>query len=202
LVGGLRCGFLLAIGSVFLDSQSHEAVVVSVTRSAGDEFGLYGMIAIERIDCLPIDRLNPLVAQAAASGFHALSRLQTEWQSGRNRFDQPGEAIFIATDDGLVVGICGLNRDPYLEDPAVGRVRHLYVDVDHRRNGIGSQLVRAVMGAATGRFTRLRLRTNSPDADGFYRSLGFMRFTAEPACSHQVVLEAESGIRIPIIIFF
>jgi ribosomal protein S18 acetylase RimI-like enzyme len=147
------------------------------------------LFSIERIDCLPIDRLNPLVTLAEATGFHALSRLLTDWQSGRNRFDQPGEAIFIATDNECVVGICGLNRDPYLEDPAVGRVRHLYVDVDHRRKGIGSQLVREVMRAAMGRFTRLRLRTNSPDADGFYRSLGFMRFTAEPACSHQVVLD-------------
>ena len=134
------------------------------------------------------------MAQAAATGFQALARLQTEWQSGRNRFDQPGEAIFIATDNGLVVGICGLNRDPYLHDPTVGRVRHLYVAVEHRRKGIGSQLVRAVMGAAKGRFSRLRLRTNSPDADGFYRSLGFMRFTAEPAVSHQVILSSGDGL--------
>jgi hypothetical protein len=94
------------------------------------------MIAIERIDCLPIDQLDHLVTQAVATGFYALSRLQTEWQSGRNRFDQPGEVIFIATDNGLVVGICGLNRDPYLHDPTVGRVRHLYVAVEHRRKGI------------------------------------------------------------------
>ena len=147
------------------------------------------MIAIERIDCLPIDRLEPLVAQAAATGFQALARLQDEWQSGVNRFDQPGEALFIAADNGCVIGICGLNQDPYLHDPTVGRVRHLYVAVEHRRKGIGSQLVRAVMGAAKGRFTRLRLRTDSPGADGFYLSLGFMRFTAEPACSHQVVLD-------------
>lgn len=152
------------------------------------------MIAIERIDCLPIDRLNPLVSQAEATGFHALSRLLTDWQSGRNRFDQPGEAIFIATDNEHVVGICGLNRDPYLEDPAVGRVRHLYVDVDHRRKGIGSQLVHAVMEAAKRRFTRLRLRTNNPDSDGFYCSLGFMCFTDEPACSHQVILSSGDGL--------
>jgi GNAT superfamily N-acetyltransferase len=152
------------------------------------------MIAIERIDWLLIDRLEPMVTQAAATGFQALARLQDEWQSGLNRFDQSGEALFIATDNGHVVGVCGLNQDPYLHDPTVGRVRHLYVAVEHRRKGIGSQLVRGVMGAAMGRFTRLRLRTNSPDADGFYCSLGFMHFTAEPACSHQVVLDMESSI--------
>jgi ribosomal protein S18 acetylase RimI-like enzyme len=152
------------------------------------------MIAIERIDCLPIDRLEPLVAQAAATGFQALARLQDEWQSGLNRFDQPGEALFIAADNGFIVGICGLNQDPYLHDPTVGRVRHLCVGVQHRRKGIGSRLVRAVMGAANGRFTRLRLRTNSADADGFYLSLGFTRFTAEPSCSHEVVLSSGDGL--------
>ena len=153
------------------------------------------MIVIERIDFLPIDRLNALVTEADATGFHGLSRLVTEWRSGLNRFNQPGEALFIATDNGHVVGVCGLNRDPYLSDPMVGRVRHLYVAVDHRRRGIGSRLVRAVMGAASGHFARLRLRTDSPDADGLYRSLGFTPFTAEPACSHQLAFIDESQTR-------
>jgi len=152
------------------------------------------MITVERIDSLPIDRLNPLVTEAAATGFQALSRLLTEWRSGRNRFDQPGEAVFIASDNGHVVGLCGLTRDPYLGDPTVGRVRHLYVAVDHRRKGIGSQLVRAIMRAAMGHFTRLRLRTKNPDAYGFYRSLGFMPVTAEPECSHQLDLGDEAQL--------
>jgi len=145
------------------------------------------VIAIERINSLPIDRLNPLLTEAVTSGFHALSRLLSEWQSGLNRFDQRGESLFIATDDSRVVGVCGLNRDPYLSDPMVGRIRHLYVAIDHRRRGIGSRLVRAVMEAASGHFASLRLRTESPDADSFYRYLGFMPFTEEPACSHQLV---------------
>ena len=146
------------------------------------------MIAIERIDSLPIDRLVALATEAEATGFRGLSRLFSEWQAGGNRFDQPGEALFIATDNGRVVGVCGLNRDPYLGDPTVGRVRHLYVAVGHRRTGIGSRLVRAVVGAARGHFARLRLRTDSPGADAFYRSLGFLPVTGEPACSHQLVL--------------
>ncbi len=152
------------------------------------------MITIERIYWLPIDRLNPLVNEASATGFHALSRLLDEWQSGRNRFGQPGEAIFVAIDNGIIVGVCGLNRDPYVSDPSVGRVRHLYVALDHRRNGIGSRLVRAVMGVAMGSSTRLRLRTDNPDADAFYRSLGFMRLADEAACSHQVVLNTARSV--------
>jgi len=155
------------------------------------------MIAIERSDTLPIDRLNALVMEADATGFHGLVRLVEDWRSGLNRFNKPGEAVFIATDNGRVVGVCGLNRDHYLSDPMVGRVRHLYVAVDHRRKGIGSRLVCAVIGAAQGHFARLRLRTDSPHADGFYRSLGFMPFTSEPACSHHLVFidEGQSQAR-------
>ena len=150
------------------------------------------MIAIEQVNDLPIDKLSSLVTEAADTGFHALARLVAEWQSGRNRFDRRGEAIFIATENGHIVGVCGLNRDPYLGDPTVGRLRHLYVAVDHRRKGIGSRLVRAIVAEARGRFVRLRLRTDSPDADTFYRSLGFTAFTAEPACSHNVMIEYNS----------
>ena len=35
--------------------------------------------------------------------------------------------------EGRLVGVCGLNVDPYLDDPSVGRVRHLYVLVAARR---------------------------------------------------------------------
>jgi GNAT superfamily N-acetyltransferase len=149
------------------------------------------MIAIEQITSLPIDLLSALVTEADASGFHALSRLLSEWQSGQNRFDQREEALFIATDDRRVVGVCGLNSDPYLNDTTVGRIRHLYVAADHRRRGIGTQLVSAVMSLARRHFARLRLRTDSPDADRFYRSLGFKPFTGEPACSHQLVFIEE-----------
>ena len=151
----------------------------------------YCEVIIQPIDSLPIDRLMPLVSEADACGFHALSRLMSEWQSGLNRFDKPGETLFIATDSGRVIGVCGLNRDPYLSDSTVGRIRHLYVALGHRRRGIGSLLIRAVMETASGHFARLRLRTDRPDADAFYRSLGFMPFTAEPACSHQLVFSVE-----------
>jgi GNAT superfamily N-acetyltransferase len=146
------------------------------------------MIAIERIESLPIDRLGALAMEAEATGFRGLSRLLGEWQSGRNRFDRPGETLFIATDHGCVVGVCGLNRDPYLSDPTVGRIRHLYVAVAHRRTGIGSRLVGGIVGAARGHFARLRLRTDNLDADAFYLCLGFLPVTGEPACSHQLVL--------------
>jgi len=151
------------------------------------------MSTIERIKLLPIERLDPIVVEAVASGFRGLSRLQTEWRSGQNRFDQPGEAIFIANDGDRIVGFCGLNRDPYLGDSTVGRVRHLYVAVDHRRRGIGSELIRATITTSKGHFSRLRLRTDRPDADAFYRSLGFAPVQSEHACTHHVLIDGLEG---------
>ena len=49
------------------------------------------MIVIERINSLPIDRLSALVTEANATGFHALSRLLTEWRSGLNQFTSQGK---------------------------------------------------------------------------------------------------------------
>jgi GNAT superfamily N-acetyltransferase len=159
----------------------------------------YCEVIIQPIDSLPIDRLSPVVTEAAASGFHALSRLLSEWTSGQNRFNKPGEALFIAIEGERVVGVCGLNRDPYLSDQTVGRIRHLYVAVDHRRKGIGSRLVQTIMELARRHFARLRLRTGSPDADRFYRSLGFMPVTGDPACSHQLVFIDEGQPPIPLV---
>jgi GNAT superfamily N-acetyltransferase len=149
------------------------------------------MVAIERINSLPLDLLQPLVDEAESVGFRAPGRLVADWHSGRNRFDGPGEALFVAREGGLAVGVCRLNRDPCAADPLVDRVRHLYVVCDRRREGVGTRLVSAVVESARGRFARLRLRTSSPVADAFYRSLGFMPVADEPDCTHRLVLDGE-----------
>jgi GNAT superfamily N-acetyltransferase len=156
--------------------------------------GTRGMVAIERIDALPIDQLSALVEEATAMGFPALTRLVSEYQTGRNRFEQPGEAIFVAMSVVRIVGVCGLNRDPYLRNPKVGRVRHLYVASDYRRKAIGSRLVQAVIVEAMASFGCLRLRTGSPVADAFYRSLGFVSVESEPECTHQLQLGDEASL--------
>lgn len=84
----------------------------------------------------------------------------------------------------MVVGVCGLNRDPYDDDAATGRVRHLYVADAARRDGVGTALVRAVEDAARGSFTRLRLRTLNPRAARFYEAIGYIAVD-EPACTHR-----------------
>ena len=106
-----------------------------------------------------------------------------EWADGSNRFDRPGEALFGAWVGGRLVGVCGLNVDPYAGDDRVGRVRHLYVLRDCRRLGAGRELVEQVLAAARGRFGVLRLSTNNPAAARLYEGLGF-RPVSERHCTH------------------
>ena len=77
-------------------------------------------------------------------------RLVDEWRDGSNRFDRPGEAVFGAWVEGRLVGVCGLNIDPYVRDERMGRVRHLYVLTACRRHGVGRLLMARVIEAACG----------------------------------------------------
>jgi GNAT superfamily N-acetyltransferase len=117
-------------------------------------------------------------------------RLAEDWATGRNRFDRPGEALFGALTDGHLVGVCGLNVDPYAAEPRVGRVRHLYVLTAHRRLGVGRQLVVTVVAAARGPFAMLRLSTVNPEAARLYEALGFRRHPADAHCTHVMELGA------------
>lgn len=120
-----------------------------------------------------------------------LRRLWKEWRNGGNRFALPGEALFGAFRDETLVGVCGLNRDPYggrAEAEAgveVGRVRHLYVARAERRQGVARALLQAVIAAAEGRFTRLELWTLSPEAGALFRSLDFEEVTDRVFATHE-----------------
>lgn len=113
-----------------------------------------------------------------------LDRLQQEWKEGTNRFDQAGEILLLAIQNQQVVGVCGLNHDSYTDDDRVGRVRRLYVSRESRLKGIGHLLVTEIQNHCQGVFDQLRLRTDTPEADAFYRSLGFHRVKDDPECTH------------------
>jgi GNAT superfamily N-acetyltransferase len=145
---------------------------------------------IERLRELPAAHLAPLIADSERDGLRFVSRLAEEWESGRNRFDRPGEALFGALTDGRLVGVCGLNIDPYAGAPRIGRVRHLYVLIAHRRHGVGRQLVGAVVVAARGPFATLRLSTANPQAARLYETLGFLRRAGDARCTHAMEIAA------------
>ena len=106
------------------------------------------MTSITKIKELELQALEGLRAESLQEGYRFIQRLCDEWISGANRFSAPGEALFLAIADGRVVGVCGLNCDPYRHDPRTGRVRRLYVSRAHRRSGVGRALLEAVVAYA------------------------------------------------------
>ncbi|NMR95858.1 GNAT family N-acetyltransferase, partial [Vibrio parahaemolyticus] len=45
--------------------------------------------------------------------FNMLRRLAENWQSGKNRFNAPGETLLGAFVNHQLVGVCGINSDPF-----------------------------------------------------------------------------------------
>ena len=102
------------------------------------------MVLINKIKELDLSALDELRTESSNEGYRFIGRLCDEWVSGTNRFSAPGEALFVAAVGGQVVGVCGLNSDPYAHDPRIGRVRRLYVSRAHRHSGVGRALLEAV----------------------------------------------------------
>ena len=129
-----------------------------------------------------------LHAEAIEEGLRYVGRLINDWATGINRFDLPGESFLGAFRGNDLQGICGLNSDPYSADYAVCRLRHLYVQRDARRTGIGSALVQHLLIEAKANFRLVRVRTDSEDAAAFYLRQCFVHVTDETA-SHIKTLE-------------
>ncbi|WP_135549464.1 GNAT family N-acetyltransferase [Paenibacillus cymbidii] len=141
-------------------------------------------ITIGKVNQLDSNRLMLLVDESVNEGFLHIRRLVNDFDAGTNKFDQDGEALFAAYQNDEIVGICGLNRDPYSNSQEIGRVRRLYVSPKVRRFGIGRMLVDAVVEEAKTHYRTLVLRTNNPIADIFYRSIGFSRQLESENATH------------------
>lgn len=128
-----------------------------------------------------------LLEQSLAEDHRMLLRFAENWHSGANRFTRPGELILGATSDGVLVGICGRNIDPYDPAPRAGRVRHLYVHPESRRDGAGRLLIDAICTNASQHFDYLN--TNAPPgAFAFYERLGFQPLPDTPQITHRLPL--------------
>jgi GNAT superfamily N-acetyltransferase len=132
------------------------------------------MFEIARFEGSDLEATSSLITESLDEGFRFLLRLADEWRSGRNRFDHSGEGLFLARTQQKIVGVCGLNRDPYVSQASVARLRHLYVRPANRRQGVGRLLVEHVVDFARPTFSKLRLRTDNPQAKEFYEKFGFL----------------------------
>ena len=145
------------------------------------------------VDTLPPD-ITALAIAARRERHRLVSRLIAGFANGTNRFDRPGEGLWTARAGTELVGICGLNVDPFA-DPGeqAGRVRHLYVAAGHRRRGIGSLLLGRVEEKARLHFEILTAFTIAEAATGLYLSRGYRPVTGVERRS--VVLELANAPR-------
>ena len=123
--------------------------------------------------------LAALVAESHAEGIRNVDVLIERWVDGSERFDDDGEALWVAIamtrdagDDEEVVGIGGLSRCPTV--PGALRVRRFYVSSSYRRRGVARSLADAAVGHATGRCHVITCNARASDAAGpFWESMGF-----------------------------
>ena len=146
-------------------------------------------LTIHTLDPRSFPGVDVLVSQAEREGFRFLTRLRSEYASGANRFDQPGELLLGASCRNALSGVGGLNRDPYGGLPRAGRIRHVYVRPAERRSGVGSHLVRALVEHAVRQgFEEIVLRTDTSSAAAFYERLGFEPVAMIAGATHRLGL--------------
>ena len=145
-------------------------------------------IQITRVDALPPDLDEEMLPAAAAEDFAALTWLRDDWLAGTNTFSESGEAFYVARCAGRLVGVCGVNADPYAKDVRAGRLRRMFVLPQFRRQGVGRRLVHRAVRDARQHFQSLRLRTVDDGAAAFYETLGFLRVQDVEGATHQLLI--------------
>jgi len=135
---------------------------------------------------LPISIIHQMMDESVRAGYGLIKRTIDDWENGTNRFANPGEKLWGLFLGGDLIGIGGLNRDPYTRESNVGRVRHLYIMEAHRRKGYATLLMDAILHVAKQNFNRLRLFTHNPDAAKFYEKLGFQKVNGDKV-SHIII---------------
>jgi GNAT superfamily N-acetyltransferase len=144
---------------------------------------------VRELTSLDIQQIVLLIAESEAEGFHFLTRL---------RRDDSVDTAYLESDHSIVLGIFdgerlvatgGLTPDPYLDDPTIGRVRHVYVASEYRRRGLGRELIAALEHRARPRYGLLRLRTDTARAAAFYEAIGYQPITADSATHARALME-------------
>jgi len=149
------------------------------------------MIAIRKIE-LPIPGIERLQQEAGDEGYDFIETLVEEWESATNRFDGPGEILCGYVDQGLLLAVGGLTRDPFAGRPDMGRIRRVYVRSAWRNRGIGRTLVAALVDHARTHFSCVRLRAENALAARLYESMGFVPIES-PDATHILVFKISAG---------
>ncbi|MES5927158.1 GNAT family N-acetyltransferase [Bacillus cereus group sp. MG9] len=146
-------------------------------------------IQIKRIGDLLKYEVNHLVQESKEEGFNFLLKLKNEYESKRNTFSKTGECLYGIFREDTLIGIGGLNQDPYTKNNKIGRLRRFYIAKDYRRKGLGKLLLGRILSDAKIYFTIVVLHTDTEQGDQFYTSSGFAKGKTYVGTSHYLKLD-------------
>ena len=105
-------------------------------------------IHIQQIEDLMLYEHNYLVQESKEEGFNFLIKLISEYENKINTFNKTGECLYGIFQGEKLIGIGGLNEDPYTENNKIGRVRRFYIAKEYRRKGVGRLLLLRILSDA------------------------------------------------------
>ncbi|HDR7794390.1 TPA: GNAT family N-acetyltransferase [Bacillus luti] len=147
-----------------------------------------GEIQIKKIEDLLECESNHLVKESKKEGFHFLTKLRNEYENNINTFRKIGECLYGIFQDEELIGIGGVNVDPYTEDTKVGRLRRFYISKDYRRRGLGNMLLNRLLSHAEKYFDVIVLYTDTKQGNVFYTANGFVKGNLYKSSSHYKIL--------------
>ncbi|EJS68782.1 hypothetical protein ICY_02178 [Bacillus cereus BAG2X1-3] len=145
-------------------------------------------IQMKKIEDVLKYEINHLLQESKEEGFNFLTKLVNEYETEINTFNKTGECLYGIFQEGMLIGIGGLNKDPYTEDNKIGRLRRFYISKDYRRIGLGKLLLNRLLSHAEKYFQVVVLHTDTKQGDMFYTANGFMKGKIYKGSSHYKVL--------------
>ncbi|WP_242239755.1 GNAT family N-acetyltransferase [Bacillus cereus group sp. BfR-BA-01309] len=145
-------------------------------------------IHIQEIENLKKHVFNHLVQESEEEGFNFLKKLISDYENKINTFNKIGECLYGIFQGEKLIGIGGLNEDPYTENNKVGRLRRFYISKDYRRIGLGNLLLNRLLFHAEKYFKVVVLHTDTKQGNAFYTANGFVKGEFYKGSSHFKVL--------------
>ena len=138
-------------------------------------------IRIESINSYDWEQLLS-ISQSEGSGI--VKRFITDFRAATNRFNAPGEALFVHLSGNTVIASAGLNIEPDNCIPMAGRIRRLYVIPEYRSKGLGRSLIDEIELIAKNYFNILTVNVGKLPARGFYEHINFVP-VEHPSITHK-----------------
>ncbi|AZQ47468.1 GNAT family N-acetyltransferase [Bacillus sp. GX] len=145
-------------------------------------------IHIQQIEDLIKYEHDYLVQESREEGFNFLVKLISDYENKINTFNKTGECLYGIFQGEKLIGIGGLNEDPYTENNKIGRVRRFYIAKEYRRKGLGRLLLGRILSDAKTHFNIVVLHTETEQGDKFYTSSGFVKGIKFVGASHYLNL--------------